>query len=684
MPKQEAGRCTASEIVLARANKSVRLFELVADKLAAGQQPDAAELDAVGYLMRTTAVYGSGKFGLVDHEAIRNRPEFSGPFAAELLAVWLIRAYTIDLVEHAARVRAPQTAVPLDRALRRRLGVGNSTGLGMAPFLVTHAALIGRWITARETALARVRSLPRASAEEIAVFRDMLARGRRQMDEWNVDDVVQMARIEGLRRDLAMLAAHVDGSDLSAEFALDRLHRFGEDKLGLEAQEFLVTLLIEPFGPLVDDLADGMACDEARQFHIDGSVTLASLAGSIDASYGYALGVDFGDPRANARFWYVSEEKLEPRLGERASDDGTSLEQPLAVARDVKALRETLRGYPPDTRVAGFLLERPEFRHVVRRVQISSRHPYSEVRDNLIDASIRPIDLLRCKLSFFGASGFDPRSDRWVRIALYRHAPFPDELHDLDADDWAIPPGVSKSRPVARRAITGLDKRALHLRLPGGDRLSFNELDALVRKAARGSGLSWGLAEEAGKAARSLGAVQAPMLEALAEVLEAQHSGRLSTAIEARGSDWSVGVDRPLNPLVLGAAISDHVFVFLNGTARVTGAIAQPSLLLPFLVTACLLSKRSLLVRTDRSTIGCSADGWDANAFPLLGDGVRLLEIEATESATEERRGAASGGAVSISEALRNRFERLAHLTYVPSSERSRAMGAGAGLNDND
>lgn len=684
VPKQEAGRCTAAEIVLARANKSVRLFELVAGRLAAGQQPDAAALDAVGYLMRTTAVYGSGKFGMADHEAIRDRPEFSGPFAAEMLAVWLIRAYTIDLVEHMARMRAPETAVPLARGLRRSLGVGNSTGLGMAPFLVTHAALVDRWIAARETALARVRSVPVASREEIAVFRDMLARGHRQMDEWVAEDVVQMERIEGLRRDLARLAAHVDGSDLSAPFALDRLYRFAEEKLGLEAQEFLVTLLLEPYGSLVDDLADAMACDEAETFPIDGAATLASLAAAIEASYGYALAVDFSEPEASARFWYVSEEKLEPRLGERGCDDGADLEQPLAVARDVKALRDALHGYAPDTRVAAFLLEKPEFRHVVRRVQVSSRCRYAEIRDNLTGASLRPINLLRCKLSFFGASGFDPRSDRWVRIALYRHAPLPDELHELHPDDWAIPPSVPKPQPAAQTAVARPVRQALRWCPPEGDRFSFNELDALVRKAARGSGLSWGLAEEAGKAARALGATEPVLLDALAEVLEAQHEGKLSTKIDADGSDWSVGADRPVNPLVLGAAIADHAFVLSNGALHVTGAVVQPSLLLPFLAAVSRQVRHPLLARTDHGAISCSADGWTVDAARLLGDSIRLLAIEAAESTDEAWCAVASVGAASLPEALRQRFDRLAHLTYVPSSERSRATGAGAGLNDND
>ena len=42
-------------------------------------------------------------------------------------------------------------------------------------------------------------------------------------------------------------------------------------------------------------------------------------------------------------------------------------------------------------------------------------------------------------LSFFGATHFDPRSDRWVRINMYRDAPFPHEMGKMDADDWSYP-----------------------------------------------------------------------------------------------------------------------------------------------------------------------------------------------------------------------------------------------------
>ena len=79
--------------------------------------------------MRTTAVYGNGKFGIADREGIAGRPGLSEPFQAEMLTVWLIRAFTLDLAEHVAQARAPDRAVGLDPDYRRYLGVGNSMTL---------------------------------------------------------------------------------------------------------------------------------------------------------------------------------------------------------------------------------------------------------------------------------------------------------------------------------------------------------------------------------------------------------------------------------------------------------------------------------------------------------------------------------------------------------------------------
>ena len=76
----------------------------------------------------------------------------------------------------------------------------------------------------------------------------------------------------------------------------------------------------------------------------------------------------------------------------------------------------------------------------MRRVQEAARYPYGEIRDNTVGASVQPIDILRCKLSFFGATRFDPRSDRWVRITMFQNAPLPDDASGLldAADDWVL------------------------------------------------------------------------------------------------------------------------------------------------------------------------------------------------------------------------------------------------------
>jgi len=446
VPKQEAGHCSQTELVLARANRSVRLFDHVVDSLARGCQPDREMIDKVGYLMRTTAVYGNGKFGISDRQRIADRPEFSSAFHTELLAVWLIRGFTVDIAEHLARVRGGDDAVTMHPNLRRRLGVGNSTGLGMAPFLVLHPALIHSWMLARESALARVRSLPHSTPVIRKEFSQLISRMMLGLEDWNTGDLRQTKRIQTLGEDLVKLTRYVKSPGLSMPYPWDALVTWSEQALSLEGQELAVTLVIEPHGDLVDDLGSTMAVDEARYYPVDGSQTVSEAIDVIEQKYAWALAVDYSEREQSARFWYYSEEKLEPRLGQRYTEPGAEKEHPLAYGRDVRALYEDLtkvcgqRQGEDGGKLAGFLLNHPQHRHSVRRIQIAQRLDYAEIRDNLISADLVPVDLLRCKLSFFGANKFDPKSDRWIRINMYQHAPFPDEIGQYEGDGWIYPP----------------------------------------------------------------------------------------------------------------------------------------------------------------------------------------------------------------------------------------------------
>ncbi len=435
-PRQEAGRFEASDLVLSRANKSVRLFEHVVERLAAGRQPDPEMLASVGYLMRTTAVYGNGKFGIADRGLIAGRPGLEGPFQAEMLTVWLIRGFTHDLVEHVARARAPQTAVPLERHLKRHLGIGNSTGLGMAPFLINHPVLLNNWMLVRETALARVRAVEHADEAAIDRVRELLDRARRHLDQWQVADERQMRRIECLRGEAVEVEALMSADWLRQPWPWQRLVD-ASARWSLECQELIVALVLEPYGALVDGLTDCMS--SATEPRLRPAMQLAELADLISEQFGWALAYDFDDEHETGQFWYVSEEKLEPRLGWRDREPGAELELPLDVARQVSRLKADMATASGEETVAEFVMRHPQHRNIVRRIQTAQHCPYGEIHDNLIGADCLAIDILRCKLSFFGASKFDPKSDRWTRINMYQGAPLFDEITNADADDWWLP-----------------------------------------------------------------------------------------------------------------------------------------------------------------------------------------------------------------------------------------------------
>jgi hypothetical protein len=429
-PLQEAGRFGPRDLVLSRANKSVRLFAHVVEALRAGGQPNTDMIRDVGYLMRTTAVYGNGKFGIADRATYDTRAGLEGPFAAEMLTVWLIRHFTHALAEHVG-------GAVLDRDLKRHLGIGNSTGLGMAPFLVTHPVLLNNWMLARETAIARVRAVGGLSEMQIARMGFLAARATMHLSQWNVPDRAHQALINTLRADWAKACTLLDADALRKDTPLDRV-MCACDAMSEDVQELLAALIIEPFGDLVDGLTECMA-DPFGAFAPPLRDT-AALGEQIQDAFDWALGIDYTAPNHCGQFWYVSEAKMEPRLGQRFEEEGAALETPLDIARRVSAAFADLPLQSQPLSV--FLQQHPEHALAIERVTLAARYPYAEIRDNLIAQTCLPIDMLRCKLSFFGASKFDPKSDRWTRITLCQGAPLADEL-DVDADDWWLPVFVS-------------------------------------------------------------------------------------------------------------------------------------------------------------------------------------------------------------------------------------------------
>ena len=193
--------------------------------------------------------------------------------------------------------------------------------------------------------------------------------------------------------------------------------------------------MMEPYNNIVNPLVKEMSSDEEKYFNIPTYRKVEELRNIVEAKYPNILDINFEEKENNKNFWFISKNKEEPRLADRFEEHGSELEQPLAIARDIKKLYDKLLVSKNSLTIAEFLTSNSELRHVVRRAFIVEKFPYSEIQDNTIGKDLMPIDMLRLKLSFFGALKFDPRSDKWLRICMFQGAPLPNELKSYD-EQW--------------------------------------------------------------------------------------------------------------------------------------------------------------------------------------------------------------------------------------------------------
>ena len=446
VPKQEAGRVDSRVLVLSRANRSARTFEYVVNELALGRQPDVDVIAEVGYLYRTTAAYGSGKLGMADWEKVRNKHrDFARPFAAEMFTCFMLRHFSMQQADYLAVKRSPKGAVNLHEDIKRYIGIGNSTGLGMAPFLINHPLLINQWIEMRETALARVVAASECGVDETTLTRLDLATQRviQHLGEIITADERQNSSNALVRAELQLM--HLWLQEQGAELANNHyvwadLIQYAEQSWRIETQEVINTLLIELYPELVDDLEEQMDVDESQQ--ITPEMSVANLIEVIEDKYDWALAIDFSQYESMGSFWYRSQEKMEPRLGQTNIDMGMEKEMPLAIGRLVRECYDRLCGYNQvrtQQNVAHFIVHNPMYSGIVARIQTMAQSQYGEIRENLVHSDVLPIHLLRCKLSFFGVSKFDPRSRLWVRNTMFQGAPLISDFGKPFADDWQFP-----------------------------------------------------------------------------------------------------------------------------------------------------------------------------------------------------------------------------------------------------
>ena len=81
-----------------------------------------------------------------------------------------------------------------------------------------------------------------------------------------------------------------------------------------------------------------MSSDEEKYFNIPTERTVEDLKNIIEKRYPDIFKINFNKKENYKNFWFISKNKEEPRYADRFEEKGSELEQPLAIARDIKKL----------------------------------------------------------------------------------------------------------------------------------------------------------------------------------------------------------------------------------------------------------------------------------------------------------------------------------------------------------
>jgi hypothetical protein len=195
--------------------------------------------------------------------------------------------------------------------------------------------------------------------------------------------------------------------------------------------------------------------------------------------------------------------------------------------------------------------------------------------------------------------------------------------------------------------------------------LSLTEIDALCRKAARGAGCPWGMAEEAGKAARWLAAHGLPGPEALAALLDAPRNCPCGNDERAPGCS-----------LALGARLSDEAEAIVSQGAKF-GAVSHPLLMLAQAGQAAAALRVPVALQWTGFRASCVPDGLSLERDETRDTPV-ATDVACTIASAPPNFRPPATCARAIAPAALDRLERLAALTYAPATDASRASGAGA------
>ncbi len=439
------GRVDEGFLLIVCANRSTRVFNDAIEALAVGRQPNVVDLGKVGYLFRGINYIANGMMGTRMFDSMEGDHPLMGPYFAQMFGCYMVREASCDLVNAIARHRSVRS-VELKESIRRYVGVGNSTGVGLGLFVNRHPILINQWISLRETALAyAIQSDPVGCAQDTKRLLVLLDRATTYFREDCTDNGF-FTPSSVIADDLA-LAVHLV-REFDTHQTIDGVHcprpwsQLAEaiEATGhMESAETLNSILVELRPEVSARLAPLQVVVE--KYSVSPEMPIRSLLEIVEAEYEWALRIDLSSEKAYHWVWYRTAVGGEPRMTRRRGAGNEALcNIALDVPREVQELYKSLRSADPDADVAVLINRRPDLRATVERVQSVARLPYHSPHVNMFDQDFVPIDLGRFVL--WGLKGLEkpsPKNGIWIRGVLLQGAPTAREVSVGTADDWIFP-----------------------------------------------------------------------------------------------------------------------------------------------------------------------------------------------------------------------------------------------------
>ena len=199
---------------------------------------------------------------------------------------------------------------------------------------------------------------------------------------------------------------------------------------------------------------------------------------------------------------------------------------------------------------------------------------------------------------------------------------------------------------------------------------SLSEIDTTSKRASKAAGFSWGIAEEIGKAIRSLelfGLLGIKNLNLYLNKIEKNHPKKITKIVTENKS-------KELCPIYCGVAFLDQcnqleklkIIKFYN--------VNYPLLILPFISKSSEILGKKILIQFNNTSFLANFNKsiLSKNIDTKICDLTSEIRIEFLENKN------------SFSEQDWNELYKLSEETFVEETESLRSKGAGAGLTDND